>query len=352
MSSINVQQLLEPLSLDEPCGENLEYDSLTMELEQAAKPKPEQEIGGTIVPAEEPDWREVQRIALELLKRTKDLRVLAHLSRAVLRLQGLEAFRDCLAVFQGYLKDYWEDVHPRLDPDDDNDPVFRVNTISSLADRTATLDLIERAEVVAAQGIGKFTFRDLLVAEGERQPAEDEEPPERGHIEAAFMGCDVDELKARADAVSESVALAGSIESDLTERVGAAQACSLDDLQDKLLEVSRALAAGLSKRGVGTEEDETAVEGEEGGATGGGGGAAGAPAGSISGAVNNRRDVINALEKVCDYYDTHEPSSPIPLLLKGAKRLASMSFLEIVNDVTPEGLQQLKSIAGITDEDS
>ena len=98
------------------------------------------------------------------------------------------------------------------------------------------------------------------------------------------------------------------------------------------------------KRGVGVEEEESTEDGAP--------AADGAPAGTISGAVNNRRDVISALEKVCDYYDTHEPSSPIPLLLKGAKRLASMSFLEIVNDVTPEGLQQLKSIAGISDEDS
>ena len=44
----------------------------------------------------------------------------------------------------------------------------------------------------------------------------------------------------------------------------------------------------------------------------------------------------------CEYYAKCEPSSPIPLLLKGAKRLASMNFLEIVREIQPEGLEQLR----------
>jgi type VI secretion system protein ImpA len=340
MSHIDAQRLLAPISPESPCGVNLEYDALAMELERVAQGKPEQQFGDTIVAAEEPDWRQVQKLCLELLTRAKDLRFATRLARAVLRTDGLEEFRNCLVVIQGYLETYWDSVHPQLDPSDDNDPMLRVNIISPLADRDTTLESIERAELVTAQGIGRFCYRDVLVAEGERQPVAGQPVPDKGLIDAALMGCDLDRLQAQATALDEAIGAVRAIETALTDRVGAAQSCSLDSLLKKLREVAKVVQSGLARRGVGSVSDESPAE-------------AGAPAaagGGFNGAVQNRQDVIKAIDRILDYYGAHEPSSPIPLLLKGAKRMATMTFLEIVHDVTPEGLQQLKSIAGIKEE--
>jgi type VI secretion system protein ImpA len=52
------------------------------------------------------------------------------------------------------------------------------------------------------------------------------------------------------------------------------------------------------------------------------------------------------LDQICDFYSRSEPSSPVPLLLKRAQRLAKMSFFEIINDLTPDSISQLKVIAG------
>jgi type VI secretion system protein ImpA len=59
--------------------------------------------------------------------------------------------------------------------------------------------------------------------------------------------------------------------------------------------------------------------------------------------------VIRALDKICDYYKRYEPSSPVPLFLNRAKRLASKSFLEILRDLTPDALNQALAIGGIVD---
>ena len=70
----------------------------------------------------------------------------------------------------------------------------------------------------------------------------------------------------------------------------------------------------------------------------------------LTGEITSRQDVIRALDKICEYYDRHEPSSPLPLLINRAKRLASKSFLEIIGDLTPDALAQAQSIGGIEGE--
>ena len=67
---------------------------------------------------------------------------------------------------------------------------------------------------------------------------------------------------------------------------------------------------------------------------------------ALSGAVNSAQDVINALDKICDYYNRREPSSPIPLLLKRARRLVGKSFADIIQDLSPDAMNQIKVISG------
>jgi type VI secretion system protein ImpA len=63
-------------------------------------------------------------------------------------------------------------------------------------------------------------------------------------------------------------------------------------------------------------------------------------------AINNRNDVIRALDLICDYYRLQEPSSPIPLLLRRAKLLVKKDFLEILQELAPDGLAQAQTLRG------
>ena len=60
-------------------------------------------------------------------------------------------------------------------------------------------------------------------------------------------------------------------------------------------------------------------------------------------------DVIRTLDRLCKYYEKYEPSSPLPLLLMRAKRLASMSFLDIIKDLSPDALTQARAVGGFDD---
>ena len=85
------------------------------------------------------------------------------------------------------------------------------------------------------------------------------------------------------------------------------------------------------------------------GVTRGGDGAARGLA--VSGAIRSREDVLLLIDKICRYYSEYEPSSPVPLILSRTKRLVTMSFLDILKDLTPGGVQEFGVIAGIKEED-
>jgi type VI secretion system protein ImpA len=53
------------------------------------------------------------------------------------------------------------------------------------------------------------------------------------------------------------------------------------------------------------------------------------------------------IDKICQFYERAEPSSPVPLLLKRARRLVPMNFMEIMQDLAPDGVPQAESIGGV-----
>jgi len=341
---IDIEGLLQEISPEAPCGEDLEYEDVYV-LSELAKSKPEQEIGGTLIPAEEPDWRAVRKTALEAARKTKDLRVLVTLVRALAVTDGYEGLGEGLALTRGLLERYWDSIHPVLDPED-NDPTFRMNTLTALCDPETTLQSIRSAPLVASRALGRFSLRDIAIAAGELAPPADTVPPDRSAIEAAFMDVDVEELKATAEAVDGAMSDAIAIERYVTEQVGAADAPSLQALHAVLKEAGHVLHERLSQRGVEMAAEEgVGLEGE------GLPGVAAATARPIGGEVASRDDVRQVLDKVCEYYRRSEPSSPVPLLLERAKRLVEKDFLEIINELAPDGLAQIKTIRGPVEED-
>jgi type VI secretion system protein ImpA len=101
-----------------------------------------------------------------------------------------------------------------------------------------------------------------------------------------------------------------------------------------LTEIKHALGQQLAARGVGAAE----ADGAGGAAKAGGGG---------GGEINSREDVVLQLERLCEYYRRHEPSSPVPMLLRRAKRLVSKEFMDIIRDLTPGGVAEAELLGGI-----
>jgi type VI secretion system protein ImpA len=341
LSVLDVDELVAPVSDEAPCGENLEYEPEFGELERNAQGQDEHVMGDEVVEAVEPDWKAVLSEATELLGRSKDLRIAVLLTRAALNLHGPAGLADGTAVMRRLLEAYWDTVHPQLDEEDDNDPTFRVNSVMPLSDSTGILRDMRNMILVKSRAVGQFSLRDIRVASGELQPHEGQDSiPDTALIAAAFMDCDVDELQADAECINQAVENVGKMEAIFAENVGAANSPDMSGLVEELKALQVVFAENLAARGIGVEIPEEAA--------GDGSGGVAAP---ISGEVNTREDAIRMIDKICSYYERNEPSSPVPLLLQRAKRLVSKDFMDVIRDLTPDGVTQAESIAGITGED-
>ncbi len=346
MASFDPAKLSEPLSAENPGGEDLSYDSAFLEVMRESAGKPESVMGESRIDAVEPNWREVKSGCLSLLERTRDLRLFTLLCASAAATEGFEGLRAGLETIGGVIEKLWDDVHPRLDPDDDNDPTERVNILGSLAAPVGTggdvLRLIEKVREVAlsnSRQIGRFTFRQIMVSRGELPRVGEEAVPEAAIIDAAFEDTPAEELQATEAALTGCVDALAALDKSLTSKVGSFQTANFGVLKSALADVRKEVQSALAKRGYGPEPTDESAGG------GGGGGGPGGP--SLSGEIRSNGDVLMALDKICRYYERIEPASPVPLLLKRAQRLVGKSFIDIVKDLTPDSIAQLESITGV-----
>lgn len=348
MSVIDVDKVIAPIDGDDPCGISLTDDITLMMLLERAKGTPEAVMGDSVRPAEEPDWSAIRRDALELLERTKDLWLAMLLVPAGLRLGGLTGFAEALAAVDALIGAFWDSgLHPR--PDEDGDPYERLAALSALTvsigsgDSWKIVEKIREAPLTDSRQIGRFSLRDIAIAMGESSPREDEQAPTADLIEAAFEDTEVDYLTQQAEAAGRVLQSLDSIQAALESRVDSASAPSFAPVHSAVQEVRAALAQRLERRGyavAGGEVEDAAPEAGHSQAQK-----------AAPGEIRSSQDVTRLLDRLIEYYVRNEPSSPVPLLLRRAQRLVSRSFMDIIRDLSPEGLDQIRVISGEREEE-
>lgn len=356
--AIDLQALLEPNTEEAPSGVSIEYDPRYIELEVLARGVAQEEdaAGKIIREAQPPDWAEVERIALELCQESKDLRVAIYLARAALARDGLAGLRDSLELIGGYLTRYWPSVYPQLDPEDNNDPSARANTIVALCDNATMLRALRLAPLTQSRQFGRMCYRDYAIATG-AMPApasgddEEQKLPDPSQLDAAFADTDIAFISESQAAAAGALQSLSAVDKALDEELGAGNGPDLTPLEKLLVDIKGLLDREIAKRGGGEspEQGEADAGLADGAAASGAAARGSAPErGSVAGgAVRSRDDVLLLLDKICRYYSDYEPSSPVPLILNRTKRLVTMSFLDILKDLTPGGVQEFGVIAGI-----
>ena len=324
--AFDIEALLAPVPGPSEVGENLEYDPASANLERALVGKPEQQIGNTIVPAEPPEWARVESLAVECLGRSKDLRFAVPLAVAAAAREGFQGFAHGTKLIRGLLDRYAPTLHPQLDSDDPTDATMRVTALTGLCE-PRLLSVLRAAPLAQSRSVGPVTWRNIQRDGGgaTMDPAS---------VDAAFAESGQDALVALVHAVRGSLADFDGIEAAFS---GFHPAPDLGPVRQFLREVHGALEPRLPR-------EEQAGDGGAEGASGVGGRRA------LAGELVSRDDVLRAIDAICKYYATHEPSSPVPILLARCKRLVTMSFIEIVKEMVPEAMGQVTLIAGKTEE--
>ena len=338
---VNLERLLEPLSDGSPVGPDLDrtHDPELVALEAAAQGKPERQFGNKVYPAEEPDWNAVRAKSEALLLRSKDLRIAVLLARALTRLENLEGLAAGLRLITEILSRYWDSVHPALEEGDD--ATLRLYALAGLADPQAFLRDVRNASFIASPQLGKVSLRDILVAEGKLPPlngtsftpaqiagiAADAVKEQGPVLKAAITG--LENLQALERLLDERGVLTHEAApdlralKDLLQPAAAVSAKALADTNGAAID--RAASAGAAEAPAAPKEPSTMVQ---------------------TGQITSRDDVIRVLDRVCEFMERTEPSSPAPLLIRRAQRLMSRSFMEIIQDLAPGGVSDIQKLAG------
>lgn len=338
--------LAQPLGEADGCGRNLEYDPEFLALEEEALGKPEVQYGDTITQAIEPNWKRVMLLALPLLERSRDLRLAIWLTRAQLNLHGIPGLAAGLELVYALLDNCWDGLHPQLEPDDDNDPLLRINILAFLCEPAGLLRDVLDAPLASARSVGAVSLRQVDLASGEEG-----ENISLAMIEGAFAEADPVELGGTEAALATALTLSVQIEQLLTEKVGVGRAIDLSGLATLLRRAGEVIhrrlpgAAPTAAEPVATEP--AAAEPVKTSAAAVAVAATPAPRGEI----NSREDARQTIDRLCTYFQTFEPASPVPILLQRAKKLIDKNFMELLQDLAPDGLAQLALVSGIRNSD-
>lgn len=344
---IDVEALLAPVSDQPPCGPDLEYDPEWQEVERLAQGKPEQQFGDTVIAAEEPDWRDIAARAESLLGRSKDVRSACLLARASIHLHQFEGLSVGLRLVQQLLERYWADVHPMLDTSDNDDPTMRLNALAVLADSQGFLRAARSARLVHSREHGELTLRQIEIAAGKLQAREGEASPTQSQIDQQLSAA-LSSNPALAALVADTLATARGLAKLLDDKVGSAQSTDLKPLLACLTAVHQCVARLAAANGAAGGSGEDGMS--DGGSSGSVGG--GPAINAASGSIRSRGDVILLIDRICEFLQRTEPTNPVPLVLQRAKRLMGMNFMEIVNDLASSGVDQVRTVTGVKEEEA
>ncbi|WP_395344105.1 type VI secretion system protein TssA [Ningiella sp. W23] len=339
-----LETLLEPISDERYCGENLEDDAAFQNFFFTAQGTPERYDGENTIDAEPPDWHEIEKQALVFLEQTKDLKLICILAQSVLNTKGLVPFSQCIQALSRLLRKQWEEVYPLLD-EDDNDPLERVASFSNLNHPFITTSL-KNSSLANVKGVGDITLADIELAEAKT----DDASLSVSQLKAIFREINTEQLQLFHDALAYSLESLEDINSCFVDNAGHEYTVDFTTIVALLESLKTALENYSDLFNESESRSHGDVEGEGQGDDESSPGLAQGKASSKAskiGAIQSREDVERCLNLINEYYSLYEPSSPLPVLVNRAIKLVHADFLTIVQDIYPDALPAVQQLAGI-----
>lgn len=356
MNSDSLSKYTAPLAADSPAGPNLEYDARMMELEEASTPEPEHSIGDSVIPATPPDWRAVEKQAAALMAETRDVRVVVIWTIARLANAGLQGLLDGLEIIRSLAADMWDAHWPQPDDGDVQERISALTRLSPVpgsfdADPTV-LHLLLEAPLTASPAFGGLGLASL-------REAKDSSDAQRT-MTAALMDTPAEKVEATAATVAALKDTLAAIRDIYAEHAQGTPDFRM--VQDLLKEMQLFLDSRPQPAPAAADPAPAAAPAEEvpAAAAPADAPAAAAPAASqavpaatvpqaaplpvSATAIQGRQQAVEQLRLLCEWFETNEPSSPVPYFLRRAIRCVGASFMDIMEDIAPAARDQVRTV--------
>ena len=310
---------LQPLNASDPCGPSLEYDAEYAVLLSRMSPRGDAQYGQFVGTPEAPNWAEIERDCRRLLLRTRDINLFVWLCRARTRVAQAAGLAQSLAVLSEVLERWPHAVHPQLVVEGERDPAVRANALAALADPDGLLGDV-REIVVAANAARHLTVREIERAWSVPRLVDAPSPESVAQQLAQLRLAANGDADAPVNLLSEALRATRQIAEWAVRQLGG-DAPSLQALIDLLkpfdeIDVVRRTEPVSPREGVLRP--------------------------SVSG-LASRDDALQAIRSARQWFENHEPSSPVAVLLKQAERMVGQRFALVANAIPLDLLQKWDS---------
>ncbi len=162
---MKVEDLLKPISPDEPCGEDLlavddpDFVDYYFNVEDRLPASYFNMVSGTLFEARSVDWKGESAQIESLLKRSRDLRLLAIEAKFQILAGRFKAFAEAVLGMAALLDTYTDEVNPR-------DSIDRRNAVEELAALSTVVAPLDYAVLITDRRAGDVIFRPYATAMG------------------------------------------------------------------------------------------------------------------------------------------------------------------------------------------
>lgn len=360
---LDIQQLLAPVSDEQPTGMQLtvdEYQKIKDPFDNArklVKEKQDRDIAGGVdssgspwrmIPT--PDWNVVISLGEEILRdQSKDFRVASMLTEALLRKHHLFGLRDGLELCLGLCERYWDTIHPAANEEDGHGmTVAAFNSLVMVPEQAKRIDIdssaILSAPVVRGVKPGERNEQacstlDYLRAKELDQLTNQDERGRRqalGHFTLAEFrviaaATSPEFLADNLQAVEDSLRMCGKLgdffrEHCQPDEYGEQTAPGMHDFCEQLDIVRRLLKEFVV--GDSGEQDAPANDADDN------------PLASTTASVATprvqemtRETALQTVEKVAQFFERTEPHSPVSFALRQVVRWGRTPFPELMAEL-------------------
>ncbi len=346
--ALDLNKMLCKIDDDNPAGANEEYSPKFLELDSLIAGTSESQMGDSVIEGKDPDWKKLKANCLDLWKTTRDFRVAVYLSVSEFVSNGLEGLLQGLSLIEFLVTELWDKAYPELDPDDDNDPIERLNAMALLAPPPSAYNdpvmFINRFRMVKLVPKLDYTLRDYMISNNDLETTSEKD---LSLLAAEMKGVPSDVMDAQKTLVGNIIAKIDSIIAGIKEKTGD-EVTTFAPLQKEL----KYLLKFYTNYSMGAEEVSSVDTVSDGSSTV----ITNTPPSKATQGQNfdfstfipaTRAEAVLLLKKSAEYFKMNEPNSPIPFLVDRAIRMSSMSFMDLINDVEPGALDKVKEILGV-----
>ncbi|MCA8200978.1 type VI secretion system ImpA family N-terminal domain-containing protein [Burkholderia sp. AU33545] len=346
---------LGPLNGTDPCGPDLEYDHDFVVLFAGIAPRQDVQYG-TFVGSPDPlNWSEIERDCRRLMTRTKDMRVAVLHTRCRTRLGGVAGLSEGTRLLAAWLHAFPDHVHPQADADNDRHAALemRMNALQALTDPEGLLADV-REIVLTRSTATRLQVRDVERAFAHPRPV-DALAPDSVALQLRTLR---EQQPSTMQAFDDTISSLSAIDSWCTTHLET----YLPDFSPliRLLRLFRTTDPQVEAR----PDILPADEHEDGDANALPVLAEAAPspacqdseqpAAPTSAAIaarpnlapTDRQAALTLIYTARHWFETNEPSSPIPVLLRRAEQFVGKRYVDVVKAIPPELLAQWEETDG------